>query len=431
MESKDLLGRILNRCKNSLCNLTRRNKEIHYRESTASISLSRLVLQNDEKNKNTYLGSFTPLTMKSPLFNDFIESGKLSLTKHFHQDRYENLSLRKKLDKLRSEDDKYQKEYGISGAWLLGPFLIWKLRSEAQSEFVTISPIFKIPIDILKAKNGDFSLQLEDGELSINPTLKLILEREYNLLFPETIKGQSIHEILASFIDIFNTKNINITQNYDYTKILTVPPQKKIIKDDEGQKIGEEKTDLKKVLTEIEYDIYKSISTENFMIQDVLGLDHFNASKMSLYYDYDEIIKDNDHALITELLMGAKVPEKTDKTKLKELNEYHEKENYFVVNIDSSQHLAIHEASTKRAIVIQGPPGTGKSQTITNMISQLLAENKKVLFVAEKRAALDVVYQRLKSSDVDKQTVLIHGSELNRKDMYNSFVRDPRLTATS
>ena len=45
--------------------------------------------------------------------------------------------------------------------------------------------------------------------------------------------------------------------------------------------------------------------------------------------------------------------------------------------------------------MLEGPPGTGKSQTITNLLTRAVAEGKKVLFVAEKRAALDVVARRL------------------------------------
>ncbi|MCW2620703.1 MAG: putative ATP-dependent helicase, partial [Frankiales bacterium] len=62
---------------------------------------------------------------------------------------------------------------------------------------------------------------------------------------------------------------------------------------------------------------------------------------------------------------------------------------------DASQLRAIAEATAGRTFVLEGPPGTGKSQTITNLLSKAVAEGKRVLFVAEKRAALDVVARRL------------------------------------
>src|SRR4051794_16371994 len=64
---------------------------------------------------------------------------------------------------------------------------------------------------------------------------------------------------------------------------------------------------------------------------------------------------------------------------------------------DASQLRAIAEAVAGRTFVLEGPPGTGKSQTITNLLTRAVADGKRVLFVAEKRAALDVVARRLES----------------------------------
>ncbi len=77
-----------------------------------------------------------------------------------------------------------------------------------------------------------------------------------------------------------------------------------------------------------------------------------------------------------------------------ELQDVHQ--NYPLIDdADSSQHSALVDVINGDDLVIEGPPGTGKSQTITNMIAAALAKNKKVLFVAEKRAALEVVKNRL------------------------------------
>lgn len=65
------------------------------------------------------------------------------------------------------------------------------------------------------------------------------------------------------------------------------------------------------------------------------------------------------------------------------------------VTADSSQLDAVAQAEAGRTFVLEGPPGTGKSQTITNVLARLMAQDKRVLFVAEKRAALEVVRARL------------------------------------
>ena len=69
-------------------------------------------------------------------------------------------------------------------------------------------------------------------------------------------------------------------------------------------------------------------------------------------------------------------------------------QEFCVVEADFSQQCAIAGIAAGQNAVIHGPPGTGKSQTITNLIATLVAEGKTVLFVAEKRAALEVVQQR-------------------------------------
>lgn len=87
-----------------------------------------------------------------------------------------------------------------------------------------------------------------------------------------------------------------------------------------------------------------------------------------------------------------------------------------VYDADSSQHSALIDAlSLKKNLVIEGPPGTGKSQTITNLIAACLAEGKKVLFVAEKLAALEVVKNRLSLAGLDPFVLELHSNKTNKK----------------
>ncbi|GAA1298257.1 DUF3320 domain-containing protein [Pseudonocardia xinjiangensis] len=78
------------------------------------------------------------------------------------------------------------------------------------------------------------------------------------------------------------------------------------------------------------------------------------------------------------------------------------------VPADASQLRAIAEATAGRTFVLEGPPGTGKSQTITNLLTHAVAEGKRVLFVAEKRAALDVVQKRLKAVGMGPLSLDLH-----------------------
>lgn len=82
---------------------------------------------------------------------------------------------------------------------------------------------------------------------------------------------------------------------------------------------------------------------------------------------------------------------------------------YLPIPADGSQIEAVRWAAAGRSFILEGPPGTGKSQTITNLVAHLLAEGKKVLFVAEKQAALDVVKTRLDAVGLGAFSLDIHG----------------------
>lgn len=84
---------------------------------------------------------------------------------------------------------------------------------------------------------------------------------------------------------------------------------------------------------------------------------------------------------------------------------------------DSSQLSAVLAASRGKDFVLIGPPGTGKSQTIANLIAQCLAEGKRVLFVAEKIAALDVVHRRLREVGLSEFCLELHSSKTRKLDV--------------
>ena len=96
---------------------------------------------------------------------------------------------------------------------------------------------------------------------------------------------------------------------------------------------------------------------------------------------------------------------------------------FAVVEADSSQQCAIAGISAGQSAVVHGPPGTGKSQTITNLIATLTANGKKILFVAEKRAALEVVMSRLKDVGLDHLAIDLHGAEQTPKKVMERVAR--------
>ena len=90
----------------------------------------------------------------------------------------------------------------------------------------------------------------------------------------------------------------------------------------------------------------------------------------------------------------------------------------FVAMADPCQAETVRRAYTETGLVIHGPPGTGKSQTITNIIGDFLARGQRVLFVCDKRTALDVVYNRLEHLGLGRLCALIHDPQRDQKDLY-------------
>lgn len=92
-----------------------------------------------------------------------------------------------------------------------------------------------------------------------------------------------------------------------------------------------------------------------------------------------------------------------------------------ITDADASQHSAIIDMAAGHDLAIEGPPGTGKSQTITNMIATALSKGKRVLFVAEKQAALTVVANRLRVAGFGPLLLELHGDRANRGDVYEGI----------
>ncbi|MCR9186629.1 MAG: DUF4011 domain-containing protein [Halieaceae bacterium] len=93
------------------------------------------------------------------------------------------------------------------------------------------------------------------------------------------------------------------------------------------------------------------------------------------------------------------------------------------LNCDSSQLVAVEASGRAQDFVLEGPPGTGKSETIANIIAHNIAMGRKVLFVAEKIAALQVVYRRIEKIGLDHLCLELHSSKANKKAVLDQLAR--------
>lgn len=101
-----------------------------------------------------------------------------------------------------------------------------------------------------------------------------------------------------------------------------------------------------------------------------------------------------------------------------------------ITSADASQHSALVDVMKGNNLAIKGPPGTGKSQTITNIIANALATGKSVLFLAEKMAALNVVYERLSSANLGPYCLELHSTKAKKTEVLKSIEERLKLRPT-
>ena len=169
---------------------------------------------------------------------------------------------------------------------------------------------------------------------------------------------------------------------------------------------------------------------DSWKVNDNIALGFFSFTKFVMYNDLNpDSWADNVDLTKNELIQAIFNPAKNDVEAFNEEDvdsqlEY--RTMYQVLDADSSQIAAIQDVKAGRNLVVEGPPGTGKSQTIVNLIAELLAEGKSVLFVSEKMAALDVVKDRLTSVGLGKFVLELHSHKTRRK----KFLKDLQKATT-
>ncbi len=168
----------------------------------------------------------------------------------------------------------------------------------------------------------------------------------------------------------------------------------------------------------------------NWKVQyDNIQLGFFSFGKFMIYHDLDitkwpEDKKPVAHPILNQLFGEGfvNVPLQHDESVFIDRDTPAD-QLFQVVDADSSQILSMLAVRQGKDLVIQGPPGTGKSQTITNLIADAVGNNKKVLFVAEKMAALEVVKRRLDTIHLGEACLELHSHKSNKKILHDELKR--------
>ncbi|NUU04085.1 DUF3320 domain-containing protein [Herbaspirillum robiniae] len=263
-------------------------------------------------------------------------------------------------------------EGGSNTLFLALGFLSWTKESKDDKKYR--APLILLPVSLeRRSPRSGFSIKLHDDEARFNPTLIQMLRQDYELELGVRDTGL---------------------------------PQ-----DDSGLDVA---------------GIWKTVS---YAVKDIPGwevvddvvLASFSFAKYLMWRDLTERIeqlKKNpvvQHLLDTPRDSYKSTVEFPDARRLD--TELPVKETFCPLPADSSQLSAVVAGSRGKDFVLIGPPGTGKSQTISNLIAQFLAERKRVLFVSEKMAALDVVYRRLAEVGLGNFCLELHSNKARKTDV--------------
>jgi hypothetical protein len=154
----------------------------------------------------------------------------------------------------------------------------------------------------------------------------------------------------------------------------------------------------------------------------VLGI--FPQAGSQLVPDYLHMIENNAIVELEDFFLGKNSKNQQEGSESKPATAVVKEEKiYTPFTLDAYQENAIKMVKQGQSIVVQGPPGTGKSQLICNLMADAIASGKKALLVCQKRAALDVVYNRLKAKELGDFVGLVHDFRNDRKTVFAQVTR--------
>ncbi len=289
--------------------------------------------------------------------------------------------LEGKLHKIVLKARNILEETGVNQLYLSIGYLEWQ--ESKDSNMSNLSPLILVPVQIKRLDQIDkrlktfrYEISYTDEDLYPNITLIEKLKHDFHLELPELIDPES-EETLSP-------------EQY-FTKI-------------------EDLISIK----------------QGWSIRRQIHLSFFSFSKLLMYLDLDTKKKSvflENHKILYDVLLGL---ESRDLCHNK-LDDYEIDKNIKIANIplvldaDSSQQSAIYDALKGENLVIEGPPGTGKSQTITNLIAACIGQGKRVLFVAEKLAALQIVKNHLDSLELGDFCLELHSNKVQKKSLLKNL----------
>ena len=272
-----------------------------------------------------------------------------------------NAALDKNIKTLYRGAKTSMEENGANTLFLACGFLKWY---EKDRKDPCYAPILLIPVELVKKFGIKYTMRRRDEDVQFNVTVSEKLRQDFKIDF-----------------DSFS---------------------KELPTDESG-------VDVKKIFEQIK-EVVKPLKTWEVIDACVLGLFSFSQFVMwnDMHSHRDEIAQNK---IVKSLINGQL---EWDYEDISSTGKVPEEDVYLPIVADASQLAAIKRAGEGTSFVLHGPPGTGKSQTITSIIANCLANGKKVLFAAEKKAALDVVYKRLEKIGIAPFCLELHSNKVRK-----------------
>ncbi len=263
-------------------------------------------------------------------------------------------------------------EGGANTLYLALGFLSWT-RDDRDGQRYR-APLILVPISLQrKSARSGFTLSLHDDEPRFNPTLIEMLRQDFELNLG-TLEGELPRD----------------DAGLDVAAVWKAVGH--AIKDIKGWEVTEDV--VLSMFSFAKYLMWKDLAERSEQLRENPVVRHLLDTPRDAYPP------------------GAPFPQ------VRELDQHFDPKQVFCpLPADSSQLSAVLAASQGKDFVLIGPPGTGKSQTIANLIAQSLAQGRRVLFVSEKIAALDVVYRRLREIGLGEFCLELHSSKARKLDV--------------
>lgn len=329
---------------------------------------------SDWTNSDTDSGIYMPLSSNDPMV-DFLEKEQSAQRLRAYQSEDE---LKKTLTKLYRASRLSIEENGANTLYLALGLLKWYETNATNNPH--FAPILLLPVEIVRTpiQSGmGYLIRSRDEEVMLNITLVEMLRQLFDLNIT-TLDPLPRDEFGIDVPLVFNTL-------------------RRAVKDRKGWDVVE---------------------------QSMLGI--FSFSKFIMWNDiHNNSDKLLQNPIVASLVNGQVELDENDEAAHEGLlDEQFDKEDVVLpISADSSQMIAICDALRGKSFVLHGPPGTGKSQTITNIIANALYHNKRVLFVAEKMAALQVVQRRLESIGLGPFCLELHSNKAKKSSVLSQLQR--------